>query len=78
MNQVSSNGLTLIELEQIEEAAHHAHTLSPESVLRLTAALREALQIKVNACALCPICHKSLSPDDLKVSVDPTKNSKED
>jgi hypothetical protein len=70
MKQVSSNGLTLIELERIEEAAHHAQSLGPEDVLKLTAALREALQVKVNERALCPKCHKSLSRDDLGVSVD--------
>ena len=70
MKQVSSNNLSLIELERIEEAAHHAQSLAPEDVLRLTAALREALQVKVNERALCPKCHKSLSRDDLGVSVD--------
>jgi|GEM_PF-2932658 len=70
MKQVSSNKLSLIELERIEEAAHHAQSLAPEDVLRLTAALREALQVKVNERALCPKCHKSLRRDDLGVSVD--------
>lgn len=70
MRQISSNGLSLIELERIEEAAHHAHSLAPEDVLRLTAALREALQVKVNERALCSKCHKSLSCDDLEVNFD--------
>jgi len=70
MNQVSSNGLTLDELERIEETAHHAQFLAPESVLRLTAALREALQMKVNECAFCPKCHESLSREDLEVTDD--------
>jgi hypothetical protein len=53
MKQVARNGLTLEELEQIEEAAHHSQTTEAKSVLRLAAALREALQMKENACALC-------------------------
>jgi hypothetical protein len=70
MNQVASNRLTLNELERIEEAAHHAQSLAPESVLRLTAALREALQLRVNERALCAKCHKSLSRGDLEVGDD--------
>ena len=70
MIQVSSNRLTLNELERIEEAAHHAQSLAPESVLRLTAALREALQVKANERALCPKCHKSLSREDFEVGDD--------
>lgn len=70
MNKVSSYGLTLNELERIEEAAHHAQSLAPESVLRLTAALREALQVKVNEREVCPKCHKCLSHDDLEVGDD--------
>jgi len=50
MRWVAGNGLTLEELEQLEEAAHHSHTLEAKSVLRLAAALREALQLK--ECAL--------------------------
>jgi hypothetical protein len=53
MKRVARNGLTLEELEQIEEAAHHSETTQAKTVLRLAAALREALQIKENACALC-------------------------
>jgi len=70
MNKAAGNGLTLKDLERIEEAAHRSHSLPPESVLRLTAALREALQIKVNACGFCPKCHTKLNPDDLEVTVD--------
>ena len=47
---VAGNGLTLEELEQVEEAAHHSQTIEAKSVLRLAAALREALQLK--ECAL--------------------------
>ena len=47
---VAGNGLTLEELEQLEEAAHHSQTLEAKSVLRLAAALREALQLR--ECAL--------------------------
>jgi hypothetical protein len=50
MHWVAGNGLTLEELEQLEEAAHHSQTLEAKSVLRLAAALREALQLK--ECAL--------------------------
>ncbi len=50
MRRVAGNGLTLEELEQLEEAAHHSQTLEAESVLRIAAALREALQLK--ECAL--------------------------
>ena len=46
MNWVARNGLSLEELEQLEEAAHHSQTLEAKSVLRLAAALREALQLK--------------------------------
>jgi len=50
MRWVAGNGLTLEELEQLEEAAHHSQTVEAKSVLRLAAALREALQLK--ECAL--------------------------
>ena len=70
MSQESGNRVTLKELERIEEAAHRSQSLAPETVLRLTAALREALQVKVNERVLCPKCHKSLSRDDLEVSID--------
>ena len=53
MNRIAGNGLTLKELEKIEEAAHRSQTLEAKTVLRLAAALREALQIKANACAFC-------------------------
>ena len=50
MNWVARNGLSLEELEQLEEAAHHSQTVEAKSVLRIAAALREALQLK--ECAL--------------------------
>jgi transcription elongation GreA/GreB family factor len=50
MHWVAGNGLTLEELERLEEAAHHSQTVEAKSVLRLAAALREALQLK--ECAL--------------------------
>lgn len=50
MNWVAGNGLTLEELEQLEQAAYHSQTLEAKSVLRLAVALREALQLK--ECAL--------------------------
>lgn len=52
MNRDAGNGLTLSELEKIEETAHHSRTSEAMTVLRLAAALREALQAKENACAL--------------------------
>jgi hypothetical protein len=52
MTGVAGNGLTLSELEQIEESAQHSQTCEGKTVLRLAAALREALQAKENAFAL--------------------------
>jgi hypothetical protein len=46
------NKLTLRELEQIVEFAHKSCTAEAEIVLRLAAALREALQEKENAVAI--------------------------
>jgi hypothetical protein len=48
----------LTELEQIEELAHHSQTCDTRIVLRLAAALREALQEKENACALAVVYKK--------------------
>ncbi len=50
MRWVAGNGLTSEELEQLEEAAHHSQTIEAKSVLRIAAALREALQLR--ECAL--------------------------
>ena len=44
--------LTLRDLEQIEELAHKSGTSEAQTVLRLTAALRNALQENENAVAL--------------------------
>ena len=44
--------LTLRDLEQIEELAHKSGTTEAQTVLRLSAALRNALQEKENAVAL--------------------------
>ena len=52
MNRMAGNGVTLSELEQIEESARRSETSEGKTVLRLSAALREALQAKENACAL--------------------------
>lgn len=52
MNWVGKNGLSLSELEQIEQWAQHSGTPEAKIVLRLSAALREALQAKENAFAL--------------------------
>ena len=46
------NGLTFAELEQIEEAAHHSDSDEAKVILRIAAALREAMQIEENALAL--------------------------
>ena len=47
-----SNRLTLEELSQIEELAHHSKSFEAATILRLAAALREAMQIRENAIAL--------------------------
>lgn len=44
--------LTLRDLEQIEESRHKSGTSEAQTVLRLSAALRNALQEKENAVAL--------------------------
>lgn len=46
------NGLTFGELAEIEEAAHHSTTDEGRTILRLAAALREAMQIEESALAL--------------------------
>ena len=52
--------LTLSDLEKIEELAHKSGTPEAQTVLRLTAALRNALQEKENAVALaCEFRRKS-------------------
>ena len=50
--RVFQNGLTFAELEQIEEAAHHSDSDEAKVILRIAAALREAMQIEENALAL--------------------------
>lgn len=55
MKWVARNGLTLDELEHIEEVAHRSQTAEAKSVLRLAAALREALQMLENESALCEL-----------------------
>ena len=52
MNALEGNTLTVSELEQIEASAQRSDTLEAKIVLRLAAALREALQAKENAVAL--------------------------
>lgn len=52
MTPFAGNDLTLSQLAQIEEAAHRSQTCEANTVLRLAAALREALQAKENAYAL--------------------------
>lgn len=63
MNRVAGNGLTFSELEQIEESAHRSQTSEAKTVLRLSAALREALQTKENACALAAEFKKKADRD---------------
>jgi hypothetical protein len=49
---VQGNNITLDELAQIEELAHRSHSYEADIILRLSAALREAMQIRANALAL--------------------------
>ena len=49
------NDLTLDELSQIEEMAHRSHSSEAETILRLCAALREAMQVRENAIALMDV-----------------------
>jgi hypothetical protein len=52
--------VTLRDLEQIEELAHKSGTSEAQTVLRLSVALRNALQEKENAVALaCEFRRKS-------------------
>ena len=52
MDKRKMEKLTLRDLEQIEELAHKSGTSEAQTVLRLSAALRNALQEKENAVAL--------------------------
>jgi len=63
MKRVAGNGLTLSELEKIEESAQRSETSEAKTVLRLSAALREALQAKENACALAAEFKKRADAD---------------
>jgi hypothetical protein len=45
------NNLTLEELSEIEEMAHRSHSPEAEIILRLSAALREAMQVRESAIA---------------------------
>lgn len=49
------NDLTLDELSQIEEMAHRSQSPEAATILRLSAALREAMQVRENAVALMSI-----------------------
>ena len=66
MNSAEGNRLSLDELEQIENAAHRSHTAEAEVVLRLAAALREALQSEANALALVPEFKRRAATGKLK------------
>ena len=46
------NGLSFEELSQIEENAYRSHTHESRTILRLAAALREAIQIEEGALAI--------------------------
>jgi hypothetical protein len=60
MDKRKMEKLTLRDLEQIEESAHKSGTSEARTVLRLSAALRNALQEKENAVALaCELRRKS-------------------
>jgi hypothetical protein len=63
MNSAGGNQLSLDELEQIENAAHRSHTAEAETVLRLSGALREALQAKENALALVAVFRSRAATD---------------
>lgn len=63
MTRVTGNGLTLSELVRIEELAQHSQTSEAKTVLRLAAALREALQAKENARALVAELRKKADSD---------------
>jgi hypothetical protein len=63
MTRVTGNGLTLSELVKIEESAQHSQTSEAKTVLRLAAALREALQAKENARALVAELRKKADSD---------------
>lgn len=51
-NQWSGNNLTLEELSRIEANAERSKTAEAATILRLAAALREAMQISAGAFAL--------------------------
>lgn len=55
------NGLTCEELFEIEERAHHSGSAEADTILRLAAALREAMQIEENALALLSTVKGSFS-----------------
>ena len=55
MDRTIGNKLSLKELSQLEELAHRSPTCNSRVVLRLAAALREALQEKENARALARV-----------------------
>jgi len=61
--KVAGNGLTLWELEQIELAAHRSSSREAKLILRLAVALREALQVKENKCALCELKNSATSEE---------------
>jgi len=58
------NGIALEELTQIEQNAHRSKTAEAETILRLAAALREAMQVRENAFALMASLKDSVA--DLK------------
>ena len=58
--------LTLRDLEQIEELAHQSCTSEAQTVLRLSAALRNALQEKENAVALAGVFKRRASTTNTK------------
>lgn len=52
---LQGNHITLDELAQIEELAHRSHSYEADIILRLAAALREAMQISANSLALMSV-----------------------
>ena len=57
-----SNRVTLKELDEIETAAHHRANEESQIILRLAAALREAMQIEESALAIMSLA-KDKKPD---------------
>jgi hypothetical protein len=60
----TGNNLTLEELSQIEAKAEKSRTAEAATILRLAAALREAMQVSAGALALLPAVKHQIHPSD--------------